>query len=213
MLSRQNPVLVLASRNQHKVRELAALLAGLGWRIASLADFPDAVDVDETGETFAENAELKAIAAAAATGYWALADDSGLAVDVLEGSPGVRSARYAGPSATDAQNNAHLLARLRDVPDPLRGARFVCCLALADPTGRVRVRVEAHCRGRLLHEPRGHNGFGYDPLFWIAEYHQTFGELLPAVKNAISHRARALERLRAELAWLTDEMEIPAVRG
>jgi XTP/dITP diphosphohydrolase len=131
-----------------------------------------------------------------------VADDSGLAVDALNGAPGVYSARYAGPQANDAQNNERLLSELCEVPDPRRGAAFICCLALADPAGRIRVQVEGRCRGRLLHEPRGQNGFGYDPLFWIAEYHQTFAELSLAVKSVLSHRARAFERIRPELARL-----------
>jgi len=202
MNHRDRPTVILASRNRKKVRELAELLSGLEVGLVSAADFQQAPEVEETGRTFAENAVLKAATVAAATGRWTLADDSGLAVDTLDGAPGVYSARYAGPQSNDVQNNEKLLVQLRDVPEPHRGAQFVCCLALADPAGRIRVQVEGHCRGRLLFEPRGENGFGYDPLFWIAEYHQTFAELSLAVKSVLSHRARAFERLRPELARL-----------
>jgi XTP/dITP diphosphohydrolase len=194
--------LVLASRNQKKLREMSELCNGLGMRVISAGDFPEAPEVEETGHTFAENAALKAAAVASATGHWTVADDSGLAVDALNGAPGVYSARYAGPQANDAQNNERLLSELCEIPDQRRGAAFICCLALADPAGRIRVQVEGRCRGRLLHEPRGQNGFGYDPLFWIAEYHQTFAELSLAVKSVLSHRARAFERIRPELARL-----------
>ena len=201
--------LVLASRNRKKLREMSELCTGLDMRVVSAGDFPEAPEVEETGHTFAENAALKAVAVASATGHWTVADDSGLAVDALNGAPGVYSARYAGPQANDGQNNERLLSELREVPDPRRGAAFICCLALADPAGRIRVQVEGRCRGRLLHEPRGQNGFGYDPLFWIAEYHQTFAELSLAVKSVLSHRARAFERIRPELARLiaTGEFE------
>lgn len=198
----EKQTLVLASRNRKKLRELSELCSGLELSVVSAGDFPDAPEVEETGHTFAENAVLKAAAMASATGHWTVADDSGLAVDALNGAPGVYSARYAGPQADDGRNNEKLLSELSEVPDPRRGAAFICCLALADPAGRIRVQVEGRCRGRLLHEPRGQNGFGYDPLFWIAEYHQTFAELSLAVKSVLSHRARAFERIRPELARL-----------
>jgi XTP/dITP diphosphohydrolase len=210
MNHREIPTLVVASRNRKKVRELAALLADLELELVSAADFPAAPEVEETGQTFAENAVLKAATVAAATGQWTLADDSGLAVDALDGAPGVYSARYAGPQADDALNNEKLLVELRDVPDDRRGARFVCCLALADPEGRIRAQVEGHCRGRLLHAPRGENGFGYDPLFWIAEYHRTFAELSLVVKSVLSHRARAFAHVRPALVRLIDAGELVA---
>lgn len=206
----EKTTLVLASRNRKKLREMSELCAGLDWHVVSAADFPQAPEVEETGQTFAENAALKAAAVAAATGHWTVADDSGLAVDALNGAPGVYSARYAGPQATDQQNNERLLNELREVSDPRRGAAFICCLALADPAGGIRVQVEGRCRGRLLHEPRGQNGFGYDPLFWIAEYHQTFAELSLAVKSVLSHRARAFERIRPELVRLIAAGEFDA---
>lgn len=207
MNAAEKTTLILASRNRKKLREIAELLTGLDVTLVSAADFPDAPEVEETGRTFAENAALKAGTVAAATGHWTIADDSGLAVDVLDGAPGVYSARYAGPQSDDRQNNEKLLAQLRDVPDQRRGAQFVCCLALADPAGTIRVQVEGRCRGQLLHEPRGQSGFGYDPLFWIPEYRRTFAELTLTAKSVLSHRARAFEKLIPRLAGLLGEIK------
>jgi XTP/dITP diphosphohydrolase len=195
------PTLVVASRNQKKAQEMVALLQPCGVRLRSLADLPDAPHVEETGTTFAENALLKASQVARATGHWALADDSGLEVDALGGAPGVRSARYAGPNASDADNRIQLLRELRGVPAAERGGRFVCHLAVADATGQSRVQVEAYCRGVIVDSERGQHGFGYDPLFLIPEYGRTFGELGPAVKSLISHRARAFRELIAHWRW------------
>jgi XTP/dITP diphosphohydrolase len=205
MNAAEKTTLILASRNRKKLREIAELLTGLNLELVSAADFPAAPEVEETGRTFAENAALKAGTVAAATGHWTIADDSGLAVDVLDGAPGVYSARYAGPQSDDRQNNEKLLAQIRDVPDERRGAQFVCCLALADPAGTIRVQVEGRCRGQLLHEPRGQSGFGYDPLFWIREYRKTFAELTLTAKSVLSHRARAFEKLIPRLAGLLAE--------
>jgi XTP/dITP diphosphohydrolase len=164
--------------------------------------------VEETGTTFAENAALKARSVAQAIHRWTLADDSGLAVDILNGAPGVYSARYAGPEANDRLNNQKLLEQLKDVPDEQRGVQFICCLAVADPEGQVRLQVEGHCRGRLLHEPRGQSGFGYDPLFWLPEYRKTFAELSLTAKSVLSHRARAFYHLHPQLTRL-----LPEIRG
>jgi XTP/dITP diphosphohydrolase len=194
--------LVLASRNRKKSLEIGDLLAPLSLTVVSIADFPEAPEVEETGTTFAENAALKAQVTARTLRQWTLADDSGLAVDVLHGAPGVFSARYAGPDATDRDNNEKLLAELRDTPDEQRGARFICCLTVADPAGNVRLQVQGRCRGRLLHEPHGAHGFGYDPLFWIPEYRKTFAELSLTTKSVLSHRARAFYQLAPQLARL-----------
>jgi XTP/dITP diphosphohydrolase len=199
--------LILGTRNRKKGRELAQLLVPPGeshprldrLAIRALDEFPRAPEVDEDADSFAGNARTKASATARALGLWVLADDSGLAVDVLGGAPGVYSARYAGAHGDDAANNRKLLDALTGVPDDRRGAAFVCALALADPTGMVRLEAEGACRGRITHVPRGPGGFGYDPLFLIVEYHQTFGELTALVKNQISHRARACARLRPTL--------------
>ncbi len=192
-------VVVLATRNPKKAREMIDLLSPLGVSLRSLAEFPDAPVVEETGTTFAENAAIKARETALATRHWALADDSGLVVDALGGAPGVHSARYAGADASDEQNNEKLLRELSGIPPRQRGARFVCNLALADPTGAVRLQVEGHCCGQVLEDHRGGEGFGYDPLFLIQEYGRTFGELGLAVKSCISHRARAFRLLSGRL--------------
>ncbi len=165
--------------------------------IHSLAEFPHAPEVVEDADTFAGNARKKASEVARALGVWVVADDSGLTVDALGGAPGVFSARYAGEPSDDEANNRKLLAAVADLPDERRRAAFRCCLALADPSGTIRLEAEGACRGRLTREPQGSRGFGYDPLFLIPEYHQTFGELSPLVKHQLSHRARAFAQLRA----------------
>lgn len=187
--------LVVASRNEKKARELRDLLQSAGVTVRSVAEFTEATEVEEDGTTFAENAAKKASQVARQLGRWALGEDSGLEVDALGGAPGVYSARYSGPAATDESNNARLIAELADVPDDRRGARYVCHVAIADPTGAIRLRVERTCRGRITTQPRGTNGFGYDPYFLIPEYHRTFGELSPLVKRQLSHRGRALSAL------------------
>lgn len=194
---------VLATRNGHKVVELRAILAevlaGTGGdpalldAVVGVGDFTDVEDVVETGVTFAQNALLKARAVALATGLPALADDSGLAVDVLGGAPGVFSARWAGRHGDDPANLALLLAQLADVPDEHRGARFVCAAALVTPDGDERVESgEVH--GTLTHEPRGGGGFGYDPIVRLPDG-RTMAELSAPEKNAISHRGKALRAL------------------
>ncbi len=193
---------VLGTGNRKKLLELQDLFGPLGLRLSTLADWPQAITVEETGQTFAENARLKAAEQARALGAWVLGEDSGLAVDALGGRPGVYSARFAGPEANDAANNAKLLAELAAVPADRRGARYVCHMTLADPSGQVRAESEADCRGRILSEPRGGQGFGYDPLFEIPEYHCTFAELGLAVKWALSHRSRAGRQLFPQVARL-----------
>ncbi len=165
--------------------------------IHSLAEFPHVPEVVEDADTFSGNARKKASETATALGVWVVADDSGLTVDALGGAPGVFSARYAGEPSDDEANNRKLLAALANVPDVRRGAAFRCCLALADPSGTIQLEAEGACRGRLTREPRGFRGFGYDPLFLIPEYHQTFGELSALVKHQLSHRARAFAQFRA----------------
>lgn len=198
------PLLVLGTANRKKGKELAELFAPIGLEVRNLADFPCAIQVEESGKTFAENAELKASRQASHLRHWVLADDSGLAVDALGGAPGVISARFSGPQATDQDNNRLLLQKLGDLPLEQRTARFVCCMALADPGGTVRARSEGACRGRILFEPRGGHGFGYDPLFEVVEYHRTFAELGIAVKSCLSHRARAARAIFPALIALID---------
>lgn len=189
------PLVVLASRNRKKIAEMHELLNPHGIRVQSAADFPQMGEVVEDGNSFAENAAKKASETAACIGEWSLGEDSGLVVDALAGAPGIYSARYSGANATDESNNARLVKELENVPDEKRTAHYVCSIAVADPTGEVRIRAEGKCRGLIALAPRGTNGFGYDPYFLLPEYHRTFGELGAVAKRHLSHRARAFERL------------------
>ena len=191
--------LVIGTHNCKKGIELAELLAPRGFSIVTLDDIPDAIEVAEDGDSFAANARLKASQQAIHLGRWVLADDSGLAVDALGGAPGVYSARFAGPNATDEANNICLLEQLGTTPLEKRTAHYVCHVAVADPTGAIQAESHDICRGRIRFEPAGANGFGYDPLFEVVEYHRTFGELGPHVKQAISHRSRALRAIVPKL--------------
>jgi XTP/dITP diphosphohydrolase len=204
MTPMSKPLLVVGTANRKKLVELAQLYAPVGLELKTLADFPSAVEVVESGATFADNAALKAVAQARHLGQWVVADDSGLSVDALGGMPGVTSARFAGSNAADTDNNRLLLEKLGGTPLEKRTARFVCHMVLADPRGDIRAESEGSCRGRILFEPRGASGFGYDPLFEIEEYHRTFGELGLAVKGCLSHRARAARLLIPSLVALVD---------
>lgn len=194
--------IVVGTHNRKKLLELRDLLAPLGVSLQSLAEIPQALTVAETGTTFMENARLKASVQARHLNRWTIGEDSGLCVPALGGQPGVYSARYAGPDATDELNNTKLLAEMANLTGDERRAYYVCTIALSDPTGEVRVESEGECWGRLLAAHRGAGGFGYDPLFEIPEYHRTFAELGMAVKSALSHRARALRQFVAKLATL-----------
>jgi XTP/dITP diphosphohydrolase len=184
---------LLATRNQGKLREITALAGPEGFRVLSLADFPAAPEVEETGATFAENALLKARAACRVSGLLTLADDSGLEVDALAGAPGVRSARFAGEEHCDRRNNEKLLAALSRTPAAERTARFRCVMAIVVPTG-AEYLTEGVAEGIIAPEPRGTGGFGYDPLFWLPGAGKTMAELAPAEKNRYSHRGQALRR-------------------
>ncbi|MBH5335114.1 RdgB/HAM1 family non-canonical purine NTP pyrophosphatase [Streptomyces pactum] len=188
--------LVLATRNAGKVTELRAILseAGLGLELVGADAYPEIPDVKETGTTFAENALLKAHALARATGLPAVADDSGLCVDVLGGAPGIFSARWSGRHGDDRANLDLLLAQISDIADGHRGAHFACAAALALPDGRERV-VEGRLEGTLRHEPAGSGGFGYDPILQPLGETRTCAELSPEEKNAISHRGKAFRAL------------------
>lgn len=186
--------IVLATRNQGKITELAELLKGTGLAVLGLDAFPGAPEVEETGETFADNALLKARAIAAFTGKTAVADDSGLVVDALSGEPGVRSARYAGEDATDAANNAKLLRELAGVPPEKRSARFVCVMAAVSPSGNE-VVVRGEWEGRVADQARGEGGFGYDPLFVDPVDGRHAAELPRDEKNQRSHRGAAMRAL------------------
>ena len=203
--------MLVATRSAHKLRELRELLDLRHADLVSLDDLGVPGDPDETGETFETNAAIKARAGARATGLPTLADDSGIEVDALDGRPGVRTRRFAGEHATDAQNNTKLLEALRNLPPERRGARYVCALAVAlpehaGPRGRLAlVQARGTCRGRIATEPRGTGGFGYDPIFEPAlepPGGRTLGLWTPAEKHAISHRARAARRLAPRLRGL-----------
>jgi XTP/dITP diphosphohydrolase len=185
---------ILATNNQHKIQEFRELLGDLnGIALRSPRELGITLDVPEDEPTYDGNARAKALAFARASGLVALADDSGLEIDVLGGEPGVRSARYAGPDATNADRIALVLAKLAGVPTERRTARFVAAIAVATPAGDVWV-VEGECRGRITEAPSGQNGFGYDPVFFVPECGRTMSELAPAEKNEISHRGRAARR-------------------
>ena len=191
--------LLIATGNVGKLREFEQLLSDLPLRLHSLIEFPHVVEVAETGATFAENAVLKARGYCEQTGLWTLADDSGLEVTALDGAPGVLSARYAGAGATDEARRLLLLSELADIGEAVRQARFVCAIALmeaATPPPKIFTGI---CEGRIAHAARGQGGFGYDPIFVPAGYEQTFGELPKAIKQRISHRARAASALKAYL--------------
>ena len=196
------PILVLGTRNPKKRKEIEEILGDLGIPLADLSAYPDAPEVVEDGDTFEANARKKASETARAVGQWVLGEDSGLVVPALGGRPGVYSARYAGKQGDDDANNRKLLAELAPLPADKREAYYVCTAALADPTGTVHAVVEGRCHGRIITDYRGAGGFGYDPLFLIPEYHQTFGELSARVKHALSHRGRALLQLRPVLRQL-----------
>lgn len=187
--------IVIATKNRDKLSELKSLLEGLHIGIASLFEYPEIPDIVEDGASFEENARKKALAVAQATAGWALADDSGLAVDALGGEPGIYSARFAGRQGDYAANNAKLIEVMRDIPDGKRGAAFVCAIVLMAPDGREWT-VEGRCAGTILRGPKGSYGFGYDPLFFIPEEDKTMAELPSDRKNEISHRGRALAKIR-----------------
>jgi len=191
------PPLLIATRNTHKTREIAQILA-TRFSVKDMTSYANAPEVEETGDTFETNAALKACAASMFINGWALADDSGLEVDALHGAPGVRSARYAGESTTDSDNNELLLQNLAPFRGKERSARFRCCLVLAKAGAMIAVFYGA-VEGVIVNQRKGASGFGYDPLFVPNGYCETFGELPAEVKNQISHRSRALRQFSA---WL-----------
>lgn len=186
------PKLLLATNNQGKVREYQSLLKGISFELATPAQQGVALKVEETGGTFEENARLKASAFAKVSRLLTLADDSGLEVDALNGEPGVRSSRYAGEGATDADRVNFLLAKLKDIRVEKRTARFICIIAIAIPDGQIEI-CSGKCDGVIIYEPRGKNGFGYDPIFYFPELKKTMAELPVKIKNQVSHRAHAAQ--------------------
>jgi XTP/dITP diphosphohydrolase len=190
--------IVVATRNLGKLKELAAILASPSARFLSLKEFPKIPEIVEDGKTFSENALLKAKTVARLTGRVAVADDSGLTVDALGGRPGIFSSRYAGEHASDEDRYRKLLKEMESIPEGKRGGAFVCAAAVASPSGIADV-VEAEWRGAITFAPRGANGFGYDPVFFIPGENKTVAELTPDLKNRISHRAHAFEMLKRVL--------------
>ncbi|MFQ4146296.1 RdgB/HAM1 family non-canonical purine NTP pyrophosphatase [Chlorogloeopsis sp. ULAP02] len=187
-------LLVVATGNPGKLREMQAYLADSGWKLTLK---PEELEIEETGETFAANACLKASQVAQTTGNWAIADDSGLEVDALNGVPGVYSARYGN---TDAERIGRLLRELGDKSN--RQAQFVCAIAIARPDGAIVLQSEGICRGEILHAPRGNGGFGYDPIFYVPEQQMSFAEMTPELKRTISHRGKAFMALLQKLPSL-----------
>ena len=194
-----HPELLIATKNAGKIRELKSVLSSLPLRLRQLSEFSEITEVEETGRTCTENAELKARLHGSQTGLWALADDSGLEVDALNGAPGALSARFGGTGASDEERNARLLAELSLTDEEHRTARFICAIALYEPgEGAVEI-FNGICEGFISRHPRGSNGFGYDPLFIPSGYAYTFGELPNEIKQQLSHRARALAAVRVYL--------------
>jgi XTP/dITP diphosphohydrolase len=196
------PSLLLATTNQGKIKEYRSLLSGIPYEILTPADCGIKADVLENGETYEQNASLKATTLASLSCLLTLADDSGIEVEALGGEPGVRSARYAGANKTDAERNAFLLAKLKAAPDIRRNAQFRCVIAIAVPNGKVEIFSGA-CQGLITQKPRGINGHGYDPIFYIPELEKTMAELTMEQKNTFSHRARAAQKARE---WLINKM-------
>ena len=198
--------LILATTNKKKLAELQALLGDLDFQLLGLAELENQITVDETGTTFSENATLKATQQAIHHKCWAIGEDSGLSVDVLKGAPGIYSARYSGAEATDDSNIDLLLENL--APHRKRNpinAHYSSAIVLSDPTGQSKISVYDECHGRILESRRGEGGFGYDPIFEIPEYHQTFAELGPTVKSILSHRGRALRKFIRDIRSLIED--------
>lgn len=198
--------ILVATQNEKKRAEIKEILADMpGILLRGPDDFPFLPEVEEDGNTYQENAIKKATILAKACNTWAMADDSGLEIDALNGRPGIYSCRYAGPNATDEKNIEKVLSELKGVPKERRTARFICSIALADPYGLFFI-VEGRCEGFITEGPRGKGGFGYDPVFSVPEYHQTFAELVPSIKNRISHRANALKQFKERIRLLVQKI-------
>ncbi|MET3574607.1 XTP/dITP diphosphatase [Bhargavaea ullalensis] len=192
---------IIATKNRGKAKDFETLLAPYGIRVLTLHDVAEDLDVEETGDTFHENARLKAETVAERLGKIVIADDSGLAVDALGGRPGVYSARFSGEGATDEKNIEKLLGELKDVGDEDRTARFICVLAVAGPGLQTRY-YEGTCEGRIMRTPAGENGFGYDPVFYVPNEERTMAQLTPEEKAAVSHRGEAIRRLEEDAGEL-----------
>ena len=201
------PKLLMATNNQGKAREYRHLLEGLPFQLVTPAEAGIDMTVDERYGTFEENAQLKATSYASLSRLIALADDSGLEVDALGGAPGIRSARFAGDEADDKDRVQHLLAKLKEVPWEKRTARFRCVIAIATPEGRTEL-CHGECPGVIAFEPKGDNGFGYDPAFYLPEFGKTMAELPPEMKNQVSHRAKAAREAYRMLEQLAEKVKL-----
>ena len=198
--------LIIASSNVHKIREMRVILRkSPNFDLFSLMDFPSYVPLEETGLTFEENAKTKAIHAAKSLNSWTIADDSGLVIPALHGVPGVFSARYAGPNATDKENRKKLLDEMKHLQEQYRDGYYECCIALASPDGIQKI-VSARCEGSLTEQERGGQGFGYDPIFKKHDYNKTFAELEEEVKNQISHRGKAMNKMLLILETIAHQL-------
>lgn len=197
---------IIATKNPGKAREFEHIFAPRGIAVRTLLDYPEIKDVEETGTTFEENAALKAEAVSQQLNKMVIGDDSGLIVDALEGRPGIYSARYAGESKNDQKNLEKVLEELKGVPEENRTARFYCALAVALP-GKATITVAGTCEGRILKQPKGNNGFGYDPVFYVPEKSRAMAELSSEEKNKISHRANALKKLEGMLDSIVESAE------
>ena len=198
--------MILATRNKGKLKEIQALLSDLDIDIMSLDEAENAPHVVEDGKTFMENAFKKAKVIAEATGIMALADDSGLEVDALDGAPGVHSARYSGENASDASNNEKLLADLEGVSSGKRSAHFSCVIVVYHPSSRW-ISTESKCEGEITKKSIGNRGFGYDPVFYLPSLNHTMAQLSPEEKNSLSHRGKALKKLKSELPGFLDSLK------
>ncbi len=187
--------IVIATKNKGKIRELKSLFENTSIKIRGLDEFENIKEVEETGQTFAENAKLKAEGYAKQSNSWALADDSGLEIEALNNEPGVYSARYAGEDSSDTENLNKVLSKLDKASKKSRKARFVCVMAVSNEQGKTQFIAEGICSGRIVEKPAGYNGFGYDPIFIPDNFDQTFGQLSEDIKQKISHRAKALEKI------------------
>jgi XTP/dITP diphosphohydrolase len=206
-------MLVISTQNPNKAREFRLLLCSGPWQVRDLSQYAGVELAAEAGSSYAENAQAKARQAAIACQVWALGDDTGLEVDALGGAPGIHSARFAGESATPEANRTLLLERLRAVADEDRAARFVCCLALANPEGHIVAEANGDCRGRIRRGASGSGGFGYDRLFELVEYHVTLAELGDAAASCLTHRARAVQAMWPQLRRYVADESHRVVRG
>jgi XTP/dITP diphosphohydrolase len=205
--------IVISTTNRGKIAELRVVLGEIvSW--LSFVDFPDVKSVEETGRTFAENARIKALGYAEQTGLWAIADDSGLVIDALDGAPGVKSARFSGDKLPgdkagliDHRNIAKVLQLMQGVPPEKRSARFVCCLCLAAP-GKVLLEAEGELQGRIIDREIGENGFGYDPIFFVPELNKTVAQMAAEEKNAISHRGNSIRKLKPKLLEILNNSKL-----